>query len=171
MYVKSKLCEAFVTRSGKFNEAKGVCLLRCSHRTPHPALRHQLPNLRVRIGVSDCYWVHGLWDGGLRGAVGWDATVCQAGKLMCKYFHKFIFYSVKFWVSCLETYKKFAQLIWASRQKLSHSLALSHSHTYSLSISPHFSPMLSWVWNLIFAAGKTFLRVHADYFKNLFISL
>lgn len=32
-------------------------------------------------------------------------------KLMCKYFHKFIFYSVKFGVSCLKTYKKFAQLI------------------------------------------------------------
>lgn len=111
-------------------------------------------NLRVGIGVSDCQWVLG----GLGTACGgWVATVCQAAKLMCKYFHKFIFYSAKFWVSCLKTYKKFPQLIWASRQKL--------YFPQSRTLLP------TWVWNLIFAACETFLRVRSVYFKNVFISL
>lgn len=97
-YVESKLCQVFVTRSGASSMKPKVF---ASNTTP-PDLRSR--EFSVFSGIGDWHWFP---FGGVRGC----QTVCQAAKLMCKYFHKFIFYSVKFGVSCLKTYKKFAQLI------------------------------------------------------------
>lgn len=95
-YVEGKLCQVFVTRSEASSMKPKVF---ASNTTPTSDRGSFLCFLVSVIGIGSS-WRRG---GG--------QTVCQAAKLMCKYFHKFIFYSVKFGVSCLKTYKKFAQLI------------------------------------------------------------
>lgn len=98
-YVESKLCQVFVTRSGASSMKPKVF---ASNTTPTSDRGSFLCFLVSVIGIGSS-----LVGGGRAGAKpfakqpNWCANISK----------KFIFYSFKFGVSCLKTYKKFAQLI------------------------------------------------------------